>query len=661
MSKEKRVLKLPRRGQTSGSVKTEARVARSVAEPFVSAFDTDQSLIMHPEERLTLAYNLSDGGEVLIDDVLPISYGYLKNHQTVINSLASWLSDPNREWRKGQKDVCLIRKGMTLSEIINRIRRYVNSAYGIKMSDESMLAISDALNQEMLDYVVHSSASDVPIEETLTEEESISVAIERSLNSVEGRESCPDVERSVILDASSGDVKVLVSSNFEGPSAGRYNQEDYNESRGAFLGHVVHTLPEGHPPSIDFLARYLAIVPTSIAGEWRETNHIGELIYHPQDVFDCQTTFNTLVHNETLTLLAGDIKVAKYRLHDVTSILSGHAVARAAKEQSEYDRLSAKAMVLFFTPRAVEWAMQSGLTDSVFNGLHVRVCIGFDPFYTRMTQNGVILAATLLDDKFNLKSKQRMVRRMIPSRGNMFADDCFRRYYKGNWMRCGDFYSQAFLVREADEHGMAVLDVNYNHDERITNLKQRISELMTVEKPTPKPRSSVKNVLLQSYIEAHKCVNVTTEEQEKLRRVLPDLEVFNATLERRYAEYKRVVAKYESIGESRAQPTTDGLQSSVMNLEHSLSIYEHERMELKSMIDQMRMVNEMLESRNNELEKEIVSYEHALAVNAKKLHQVASSSARPGVDGNYYTSGELLVDPPDFADVSTTIPAMDEI
>ncbi|AMU04176.1 mu NS [Mahlapitsi orthoreovirus] len=651
MLKEKRVLSLPRRVQSTSkplvarALSSESEESSSASLPPV-AFQSSMAGKTLPRaergSRITINYLDSEGKSVSVSDAVPPSLSFLLSHQTLLSSLVEHLSNPSRRWKASLKETCLIRRDMQLSEMINRVQRYVHGMYQIKLTESNMSRIQQHLDDEQLKML--SETGELPLNspveqpsDTSVEEQSVQVAIERSLE-----------------DA--------VLKSYTAQSPGRYPAEQYNQARGHFLTHTLHDMKGENPAAEDYIDKYYAIVPVNIKGQWQTSRDVGMLLYVPNERLDLQTVFLTEMTTSQLTLKADDVAVARYDLFDVTQLAPEHKqlVQAGRRGESAYNHLSARAMVIFVTPAAISWMMENDCTDSMLNGQHIRPCVGFDPFYTRLTYHGVVEAAILLDDKYTPLSKQRMVKRVLDYAPGNPARDIFLRFYRLNWRSFADQYSP--VVTGAQQNwGLSQLVWKEDHDTlqaQVESLRDQNSSLVvqlaeTSERcrPVPAPRKcNLKPKIdgsnqLNVYLDEHKCINATKNEHNLLTalNVEPSKVVHLFDVRKRVhaevTEKYRVMGTHEAYENIRNDTTvTDQLNAQLRELADRCRALEEAI--IQSDLDRQRLENDL-----DATERENIKLQHALAVSAKKLHQISHATQRAETEGERFETPHLIVDP----------------
>ncbi|AEK86194.1 major nonstructural protein [Baboon orthoreovirus] len=562
------------------------------------------------------SYRNTDGSVVEVGGRLLPSQAYLQFHKNLVMDLLQCIVDNSLNLSEAQLAICKIKPGLPFQEIINRLQRFVMIKFNLKMSEDTMLTIKGKLAQnDKRESQPSETASALPSPKDKEEEEMhLQIAIKNSietLNSDERYSPQDEVIRPVPKP------RTFVHKSF---SPGRFDPEIYNASRCAFMTHNYEMLEADNDASTDFLSTYLQIIPRHNGDSWIKHAYIGQLIIHPHEVLDVQTTFNLEYDHSQIVLMSDKLEVARYDTHDVSDLIREHNqfVIEGNPTESKYGKLCAKHKIIFFTPMALRYIIDKNIADSVVNGQHIRVCVGFDPYYTQMTQDGVNDCAYLMDDKHTKISHGRMLRRVW----NNAPINLANRWFQDNCLGKSECLSQYYQLNC-----------------KVSDSYDVICEAHQIEK-----HHATMDEKLDQYLENHTCVNTNGREIKLLQKMMVADDVIDRIKSRRSYKHKEITEKYIQIGREMIADTGTDFKAMYEDLE---AIYS----DLMKTVEEQTELIETLQARVETLEIDKNQLEHSNAVMAKKYYQISTSTRRPSSDSLEYETPRLDVDPlPDLDD-----------
>nr|QNN26276.1 muNS [Reptilian orthoreovirus] len=678
-------------------------------------------------------YTTGDNKIVCVTGKLPPSKAYLQSHTSFLSQFASYLCDPNKQWIANMKAKCEIEPTMHLDEVLNRMNQYAVSAYNLKLSEANIAMIQTQLDREAAELmememrdshdgplVLSSTADDVNDLDELEleisvmhrkQQEAEEADIKRclALSAAEERvkhapklkpldTSMPDEEPVFKLKSTTAprlqtpsDFKIAASFTHAQPGAvakgterqgniselpGRDGGEDYNVARAAFLAHRVYDLQSTNPSAKDFMAKYLGIMPRCLNGKWQKPTYEGIVFHAPGENLAGQTVFETKIKDGVLYLYAGEAMVASFKVFDISTLVREHAssVKSDGTRDSKLERLLAMNSVPCFTADALRWMMEDCRTDSIINKLNIRPCVGFDPIYTRITNDGIQEAAILMDDRWNLKSKQRMAYRVALVAAPAPVVTLFRLHMSGKWKHVINEFNRggyvvgalALYFKLSDEAEISsihleTLNVQRQNERvqlretllesgttkeledarnRVTALQGAIrnqaSALVDLEEEVEKCKRA-----LVKYVDTHECLNTKKDEADLLAKVgFPSTRI--AEVIRSRAVLKgTVLEKYKNMGADEAWGQAE-IETS--RLKSELGQAHEETMKLEALRDELVMQLSAKEEECLRLQNECTALEHNLCLSAVKTHKIAYSTKLEHQEGDLWHNDALDVD-----------------
>nr|QNN26287.1 muNS [Reptilian orthoreovirus] len=729
--------------QSSGAPPT---VVHKPSIPAAAFLKYKEDSLVDPKMDLLIGfrYTTGDNKVVCVTGKLPPSKAYLQSHTSFLSQFASYLCDPNKPWIANMKAKCEIEPTMHLDEVLNRMNQYAVSAYNLKLSEANINMIQTQLDREaaeLLDMEMRDShdgplvlssnvdntdgMDDLELEMSMMhqkQQEAEEAAIKRclALSAAEEREKHSSKLKpldTAILDEepvfklksatvsrlqTPTDFKLAASFKNAPPETksnmderkgniselpGRDGGEDYNVARAAFLAHRVYDLPSSNPSAKDFMAKYFGIMPKCSDGKWQKPTYEGIVFYAPGENLNAQTVFEVKIQDGVMRLYAGDAMVANFKVFDISTLVREHAASVKADgtRDSKLERLLAVNSVPCFTADALRWMMEDCRTDSIINKLNIRPCVGFDPIYTRITNDGVQEAAILMDDKWNLKSKQRMACRVAMNAAPAPVVTLFRLHLSGKWKH---------VISEFNRGGYVVgalalyfkLDVEENTPIKVetTNVQQQMekvrfqatlgdsgssqelkdartritalqgairnqaSALVDLEEEVEKCRHA-----LVKYVDAHECLNTKREEADLLAKVgFPSTRIVEVIRGRSVLK-GTVFEKYKNIGANEAWQQAE-IETNRLKIE--LGEAREETVKLEALRDELVLQLSAREAECLRLQNECTALEHNLCLSAVKTHKIAYSTKLEHQDGDMWHTDALDVDtlPAPMNDVEVT-------
>ncbi|AHL26966.1 muNS [Reptilian orthoreovirus] len=675
-------------------------------------------------------YKTTDDKIVCVTGKLPPSKAYLTLHTSFLSQFATYLCDENKQWLANMKSKCEIKPNMPLEEILNRMNQYAVTAYQLKLSEQNLPRIQDQLDKEATELMEmnmrdtmdgplvlskdsssHVELDDLELEMLSKQEEDAEMMKCLALSAAEDR-----LKKSVKLaplDVKLGEDEPVfklrstksISKFFKSPTSdandtdipqryqqvpvptprrvhvsdlpGRYDAEEYNTARAAFMTHRVYDLKSDNSASKDFISRYFGIMPRSRNGLWQSPTYTGVVFHAPGEDLSLQTVFIPSYEDGVMSLMADSTVVARFRIFDIADLIPEHAssLKEDGTRDSALERLLASNTVPCFTANALRWMMDDGRTDSIINKLSIRACIGFDPFYTRSTHDGLTEAAILMDDKWTLKSKQRMAARVAKLCAPSPAATLFHMSLKGRWEKVQSEFDRSgyvlgvlamYLSQEQTQacSSIAVEKLNVEASQRETaaalqrandqthrDLESAVSSVKTLKEAIRRQATAQVDLedevarwkgVLMTYIDKHECLNTNKSEAElMITSGYPRSNVRNV-MQARAALKQEVISKYKDMGADEALEMASCEQ---MKLRDQIDQLTAERTALED--DLARVIHELELSREERtrLENDYLALEHSLCMSAAKTHQIAHSTKLEHKDGDQWQTDALDIDP----------------
>ncbi|AOM63687.1 muNS [Reptilian orthoreovirus] len=682
--------------------------------------------LVRPEMDLRVSFRFatSEGKIVTVHGKLAPSRGYLADRSNFLSQFATHLSRPDRPWLSNMREKCEIRPDMQLDEMLNRMTQYAVSAYSTKLSEASIPDIQRQLDKEAaaFDSLLSEKLSSKPLVATKTdidsdeememamtaiaemEEEEINRAVRLSA-AEERRRKAPKLEplttttqENAPIASSSTEPTVkpkmrrnpnlLTPADVSKPiepkppriaaqlagAPGRYDDERYNVVRAAFLTHHVYDLKSDEPSARDYIPRYLGTMPKMKDGKWLRPTYDGLLLYTKTENLFLQTVFDADKTEDLLELKTDAGVVARFVLADVTTLAPEHtaSLSRDGTRDSRLEKLLAQYPVPCITGDALRWLMDNGCTDSIVNKLSVRMCVGFDPFYTRATSDGVQEAAILMDDKWDLKSKQRMAKRVLSMSAPSCAVKIFRAVFAASWKLVQDEFQRPGYVTgsmhsyvdaqptpaqatqkmveisnvaEQLEKAARVTHISDNAQlsvaqDKIAKLEQalRSQALATVDLVDMARRVSSG---LTDYLATHECINNTKAERDVLVSLNMPKEEIMATFTKRSEVKKRVTSKYQLEGKLEAEEAARDEMTRVCTELNDTQI------ELQAAKEGMSQLQSQMQATLDEVQRlkdECDGLKHSAIVASVNAHKIAHSTRVLQQDEPAWITPNLEVD-----------------
>lgn len=595
-----------------------------------------------PIRKLTLQY-VVDGSVIDASGSLTPMDTYLFEFSSELQSIVQFLAAPDALRDVSERDKYIMKRSLTLSEILNRVRLFSLDLLGIKLSQESIKQVFDAF----------------------------------ASFSTQGPPPPPPPPKDVV-DPVSPDVTAS-------RSPGRRDESEYNHARGKFLVHQVQDLMSSDPSAGTFLQEYWRTIPSSTRDGWRETSHTGVLMHVPLEPLAQQTLFATVVVDGIMTLRAGGVDVARFQLQDVTSLSRQHHYLKndpATKQVSEYDKITSAHSVIFFTPAAIRWMIQNKCSDSMVSPQHIRVCVGFDPVFARWTRDGFAEAAMLMDDKLSSIGKQRMVNRVLSLTQHSPMSQFF---FKSIQLRFRDYIDQ-YAMATRDPYGPMpdLIDsssIPADQSLLIDSLREEISVLkqkLDVAVDSPAVPSSGNPKLLElintlkaqnralllkqtdvaaakpdrlvSYLHDHVCVNQISQEKSLLSKLNCPDDLIDSLFQKRIQNRQRFEARLSKQASEAFSIERDGLNEQIndLNLQlaelsDSMAADQDTIMQLNDRITLLNDEMAQLKARNIQL-----NAENERMAKATKIDDVFCSPVPPSVSVISTNDTSADVDPVDL-------------
>ncbi|BAQ19498.1 mu NS [Pycnonotidae orthoreovirus] len=531
---------------------------RAATQQFIQVPLSQSSSIAATRKTIILKFE-SNGDLVVSTGNLTPMDEWLMDHQATLNEAAAFLSDLDNLKDLDSPEKYLLKKGHQPSEIVNRIRFYMTDVLRVQLSPQTIHQLGEHLitKQTPTDTLATDDVRPVPSMTKI----------------VEGKQTLSN-------------------------APGRYEEEEYNVGRGKFLTHQVADLSLTTPGLADKIKEYWETVPTSTNGVWDKFSKTGLLIRAPNEDLVSQTTFNVTWTQNIMTLNAGSTVVASFDVHDVDKLAPEcHKMAQRqdAPNTSVYYNLTAtKFGVVFFTPAAIRWMIDNKCSDSMVSPRHIRVCIGFDPLFSRWTKDGYAEAAMLMDDRLKSIGQQRMMLRVLTYSAGPHLTNLVANQLCGRYTEFVDQYSPSVVDRFGISN-VPRFDAAQPPDvkalqSRIAELESKLASATDMIHSVPVPSGSPSNskllakiteltrqnkelLLKQSdiqrekpskldvYLSKHVCVNAKEFERELLLQCEVPAPVVNDLMERRAVDRMRFESRLGDEAAKHFEPKITDLTS----------------------------------------------------------------------------------------------------
>nr|AED99913.1 muC [Avian orthoreovirus] len=586
---------------------------RAATQQFIQVPLSQSSSIAATRKTIIIKFE-SNGDLVAATGNLTPMDEWLMDHQATLNEAAAFLSDMDNLKDLDSPEKYLLKKGHQPSEIVNRIRFYMTDVLRAQLSPQTIHQLGE-----------HLITRQAPTDTIPTDDE-------RPVPSM---------------------TKIASGQQTLSNTPGRYDEEEYNVGRGKFLTHQVADLSITTPGLADKVKEYWEVVPTSTDGVWDKYSKIGLLIRAPSEDLVSQTTFNVSWTQNILTLNAGSTVVASFDVRDVDNLAPDHhklAQRPDTPNNSLYATLTAtKHGVVFFTPAAIRWMIENKCSDSMLSPRHIRVCVGFDPLFSRWTKDGFAEAAMLMDDRLKSIGQQRMMLRVLtyansPYLVNLVANQICGRFSDFVDQYCPsavDRFGASLLPRDssstipdvqslhtkiaelesklASAAAMSTAEISLSGSPsnskllaKITELTRQNRELLLKQADAQREKPSKLDV----YLLKHVCVNAKPFEQDLLRHCNVSDQAVSNLIERRTVDRHRFEARLNDEAAKHFEPKIQDLTSQLTLRDLEIDNLTEQCMEKTQQIAD-------LELRVDELNEELRQVRNrALAANAE-LHRMS--------------------------------------